>query len=212
MTAVTKRRRLEPDARRREILHHARRLFGERPYADVSTTDIAEASGAARGLINHYFGTKRDLYLEVIREVLTVPATALQHVPEGSLEDRVDAAVNWFLDTLSRHGPTWLMATGVEGMARDAELARIIRQADNDSADRLLEMLGFEVPDDARDTLRAMTRAYSGMVRTGGREWLENKSLRREELHALLVATLLTLVGNVFPRAAATRDTAHFAS
>lgn len=196
-----KRRRLEPDARRREILTHAHRLFAERPYAEVSTTEIAEASGAARGLINHYFGTKRDLYLEVVREVLTVPETALRHVPDGPLEARVDAAVNWFLDTLSRYGSTWLVATGIEGMARDPEMARIIRQADDESADRVLEMVGLQVPDVDREEFRALTRAYAGMVRTGGREWLENRSLRRDQLHILLSETLLTLIVKVFPAA-----------
>ena len=55
-----------PDERGRQILAGARRLFGERPYAEVSTTEIARAADIARGLINHYFGTKRDLYLEVV--------------------------------------------------------------------------------------------------------------------------------------------------
>jgi AcrR family transcriptional regulator len=209
MTAASKRRRLEPDARRREILHHAHRLFAERPYADVSTTEIAMASGAARGLINHYFGTKRELYLEVVREVLTVPENALPELDGGSLEQRVDASVHWFLEMLNRHGSTWLVATGVEGMARDPEMARIVRQADDDSADRVLDMIGMNGPDERRDELRAMIRAYAGMVRTGGREWLENKSLSREQVHTLLAETLLTLINRVLPSAMAPRTSAH---
>ena len=61
--AAQGRRRLEPDVRRGQILACAVRLFGERPYAEVSTTDIARSAGVARGLINHYFGTKKDLFL-----------------------------------------------------------------------------------------------------------------------------------------------------
>jgi AcrR family transcriptional regulator len=201
MTAVSKRRRLEPDARRQEILTQARRLFRERPYAEVSTTAIAEAAGAARGLINHYFGTKRDLYLEIVREALTVPATAFEAVPDGPLEDRVDAAVTWFLEMLSRHGATWLVATGADGMAGDPEMALILRRADNDSADRVLELIGLDVADGSREELRAMIRTYAAMVRTGGREWLENKTLRRDQVHALLAETLLTLIRKVFPMA-----------
>src|SRR5690242_17748597 len=67
------RRRLEPDARRAQILSVAVRLFGERGYAGVSTGDVARGAGVARGLVNHYFGTKKELYLEVIRLMLTVP-------------------------------------------------------------------------------------------------------------------------------------------
>ncbi|MET9969370.1 helix-turn-helix domain-containing protein, partial [Streptomyces sp. NPDC006356] len=53
------RRRMEPDARRAEILGVARRLFGANGYATVSTSDIAAEAGVARALINHYFGGKR---------------------------------------------------------------------------------------------------------------------------------------------------------
>ncbi|HZY75057.1 MAG TPA: helix-turn-helix domain-containing protein, partial [Jatrophihabitantaceae bacterium] len=69
-------RRLGPDERREQILDCAVRLFGERPYAAVSTTDIARAAGVARGLLNHYFGTKRDLYLEVVKAMVQMPDVA----------------------------------------------------------------------------------------------------------------------------------------
>ena len=79
-------RRLEPDERKEQIYACAAQLFGERPYSEVSTSDIAAAAGVARGLINHYFGTKRELYLEIIRRALTVPRLAVEILPEGSLE------------------------------------------------------------------------------------------------------------------------------
>jgi AcrR family transcriptional regulator len=203
VTAAVKRRRLEPDERRREILTQARRLFGERPYAEVSTTAIAEAAGTARGLINHYFGTKRDLYLEVVRGALTVPPGAFDSVPDGTLEERVQAVVSWFLAMLDRHGATWLVAVGADGMARDPEMAAIIRKADDDSADRLLELIGLDVEEGSREQLRALIRAYGGMVRAGGKEWLETRSLRYDQIHALLTESLLVIIRNVFPTAGA---------
>ena len=41
MTAPARGRRLDPDARREEIVAGALRLFAEHPYAAVSTTDLA---------------------------------------------------------------------------------------------------------------------------------------------------------------------------
>ena len=96
-------RRLEPDARREQILECALRLFGERPYAAVSTTDIAREAGVARGLLNHYFGTKRDLYLEVVRRLVLVPELPDAEVATGSLKARVQRSVDWFLDVVSVH-------------------------------------------------------------------------------------------------------------
>jgi AcrR family transcriptional regulator len=40
--------RLDAESRREQILTCAVRLFGERPYAEVSTTDIAHEAGGPR--------------------------------------------------------------------------------------------------------------------------------------------------------------------
>ena len=66
--------RLDHDERRRQILLVARRLFSTRNYAAVSTSEIATEAGVARGLLHHYFGTKRDLYLEVVRTLMRMPS------------------------------------------------------------------------------------------------------------------------------------------
>ena len=98
-------RRLEPDERRAQILACARRLFGERHYEAVSTTELARESGVARGLINHYFGTKRELYLEVVRELMFVPEFAVEKLAHGTLEQRVGASIDRFLSSSSATRP-----------------------------------------------------------------------------------------------------------
>ena len=71
MTAT--RQRLAPAQRRQQIIDAARVLYSDRPYDDVSTSELAEAAGVARGLINHYFGDKRELFLAVMRESILMP-------------------------------------------------------------------------------------------------------------------------------------------
>jgi AcrR family transcriptional regulator len=83
-TAAPRWARLEHDERRAQILTCARRLFSERHFGAVSAADIARAAGVARGLLHHYFGSKRELYLEVVRSMVRMP---LQPVP-GELEGR----------------------------------------------------------------------------------------------------------------------------
>ncbi|MEV4312441.1 TetR/AcrR family transcriptional regulator [Actinocrispum sp. NPDC049592] len=191
-------RRLEPDARREQILVCAVRLFGERPYPEVSTTDIAQEAGVARGLINHYFGTKRDLYLEVVRRMVTIPSSSPQASHPGSLEDRIDASVSWFLDRVLRHSKTWLVAVG--GVGHDEDVERIVADADELAADRVLEFVGLAGVQEHREQLRAMIRAYAGMVKAAGREWLMRDHLNRDQVHLLLSRTLLTLVRDTFPK------------
>jgi AcrR family transcriptional regulator len=186
------RRRLSPDERREQILCAAMRLFAAHPYAAVSTTELAREAGVARGLINHYFGTKRDLYLEVMRRLMTIPRIAVAQLPDGPLEVRVTAAIEWFLTGVSRHGRAWLAATG----GWDPELDHILAEADEIATDRMLEATGL--PADAE--LRAMMRSYGGMVKSACREWLVRGDLSRTQVRLLLTTALLALIRSAVPR------------
>jgi AcrR family transcriptional regulator len=191
-------RRLEPDARREQILTCAVELFGARPYAAVSTTELASRAGVARGLINHYFGTKRDLYLAVVRRMVTIPQTAVDTLPDGTLEERVDASVTWFLDAVARHSRTWLAAIGAESI--DPEVQHILAEADERAADRVLDATGLSAAASHREELRALVRSYGGLVKAAAREWLVRGTLTREQVHVLMSTTLLTLVRDTGPR------------
>ncbi|GAA2702586.1 TetR family transcriptional regulator [Actinoplanes palleronii] len=192
-------RRLEPDARREQILSVAVRLFGERPYPEVSTTDVARDAGVARGLVNHYFGTKKELYLEVVRVMLTVPEVALERLPVGDPPQRVDAIVTWFLDVVSRHSTSWLAAITAGGMAGDSDVDRVITEAVDVAADSVLAAVGLGDRQD--EALRGMARAYVGMATYTAREWLQRNVLTRDQVHLLLTTTLLAILEKVFPKA-----------
>lgn len=193
-------RRLEPDQRREQILACAIKLFGERPYSAVSTTELATMAGVARGLINHYFGTKRDLYLEVVRHMVTIPQVAVDRLPKGTLARRVEVSVSWFLDTISRHSSTWLTVIGAEGVGQDPEVEKILAEADEVAADRVLEATGLADVVAHREELRAMIRAYGGLVKSAAREWLVRKSLSRDQVQLLLTKTLLSILRETFPK------------
>ncbi len=174
-------------------------MFGERPYAAVSTAELAQRAGVARGLINHYFGNKRDLYLAVVRRMVTLPRAEKVSIPEGTPRERVDAIVGWLLDTIAEHGSTWVKVTSHEGVGDDPEVQQILDQADDAAAERMLMMLGHaDLADDAR--LRALILAYAGMVKVAGREWITRGSLTRDQVHRLLADTLLTVMTETMPR------------
>ena len=146
-------------------------------------------------MLNHYFGTKRDLYLEVVRRMVTIPRFAIERLPEGPLDTRVHAAVDWFLDGVARNSMAWLAATGAIG--NDPEVEQILADADELAADRVLEAASLSA--DAPE-LRAMVRSYGGMVKSAAREWLVRKDLSRPQVHMLLSSTLLSLIRDVAPK------------
>ncbi len=190
-------RRLEPDARREQILVCAIRLFGEKPFASVSTAEIAAEAGVARGLINHYFGTKRELYLEVVRRLVTMPRSAGERAPSGTLRERVDASLDWFLDAVGTHGKTWVAVVGAEGIGADPDVERILAEADAVAAAHVLGAVGQIQAGADRDELEAMIRTYSAMVKAAGREWLVRGTLSRAQVHRLLSNTLVAILRDV---------------
>jgi len=70
MTASeTSTRQERAQATHRRLLEVAVARFASRPYNEVPMSDIAERAGVAHGVVFHHFGSKRGLYLEVLREI-----------------------------------------------------------------------------------------------------------------------------------------------
>jgi AcrR family transcriptional regulator len=193
-------RRLEPDARKDQILACAIRLFGERQYSSVSTTELAREAGVVRGLVHHYFGTKRDLYLEVVRTMMFVPPLEDVHLPTGSARERASTAIDWLLKAVNAHGRTWVVVSGAEGVGPDAEVQALLDEADDRAAERVLAVMGFTGGARQRDEAMGAIRAFGGMVKATGREWVVRHTLNRAQAHALLTETLLAIVESALPR------------
>lgn len=202
MTQVETRRRLGPDQRRSQILDCAVLLFGERPYSEVSTSDIAREAGVTRTLLHHYFGTKRELYVEVVREMLLMPRLADAVPASGSPRRRAEAIIDFMLDVLSEHGRTFIAVSGAEGVGDDPEISALLREADDTAARRVLEVMGIDTSG-PEATERALVRAYGGLLKSAMREWIRDQTLTRDQVRVLLVETLLTVVRTVVPRTTA---------
>ncbi len=66
MTA-SKTTRLAPDERREQLVRLGLELLGRTPHDQVSIEAIARAAGISKGLLYHYFPTKADFVVAVLR-------------------------------------------------------------------------------------------------------------------------------------------------
>lgn len=176
-------------------------LFENQSYNEVSTSDIARAAGVGRPLINHYFGTKRELYLEVVRRFSYIPEMAVIGLQDGTLDERIDASIDRWLSVAERHRNLWLTTVTASG-GFDQELARIQRDADEVAVERVLAAIGLDGPGLGSARLRTLLLAYGGMARVASRLWLFDAALSRADVHVLLSKTLRTIVRDVEPTAA----------
>lgn len=58
------------EKRRQELKSSAVQLFSKKGFADAKISDITSHANLSHGLFYHYFSSKEELYIEVIRDVL----------------------------------------------------------------------------------------------------------------------------------------------
>jgi AcrR family transcriptional regulator len=75
----------DPEATKAKLLAAARREFADKGIAGARVDAIAERAGVNKQLIYYYFGTKEDLFREILRERLATPVA----MPDGP-EERAD--------------------------------------------------------------------------------------------------------------------------
>lgn len=193
--------RLGPDERRAQILLCARRLFAQQSFGAVSMEEIALAAGVRRGLLHHYFGSKRDLYVEVVRDMLSSFGRSFPALPPTDgraldLERVVRTHVAHWLDVVKENAEHWFAIVGAEGFGRDPDVERLVEKARDTSVEAIIATLDLS---DVADELRVVLRGYSGFADVITREWLKRRSISRPQAEALLSTTLLSLVRDVTP-------------
>jgi AcrR family transcriptional regulator len=91
----TGRRPGNPDTRGL-ILESAREAFGERGYDGASIRQIATGAGVDPALVHHYFGTKEQLFLAVVRPPID-PATLIPKILDGDPDQLGERIVGTFV-------------------------------------------------------------------------------------------------------------------
>lgn len=185
------RTRLAPDSRRRSILDAAALLYAARPYDGVSTAELARAAGVTRGLVHHYFGSKRAVFLAVMRESVMMPEAELPDLSALPLAERVSRTIDWILDAANDFGQSWVAASGAANLHGQSDVQAIVDEADDRAARLVLDALAL--PDDP--ALRARLRPVAAYVKALCREWLVQGTLDRDAVHADVCAAVLTVTG-----------------
>ncbi|HEX4247440.1 MAG TPA: TetR/AcrR family transcriptional regulator [Pseudonocardia sp.] len=187
----TRRIRLDAQDRKDQILVAAQRLFAERAYEAVSTTDLAAAAGTTRTNLHYYFGTKRGLYLDVLRRFGRLPELPATGRATGAVE--VERLFARWLDVIEENRETFVTMVGAAGPRADPDVEQVLREGMRAWEDRLLAVL--ELPPSAAN--RAHIRAFQGLVTSATDEWLRRGTLTKSDVHRLLTCTLLAIGGQV---------------
>jgi AcrR family transcriptional regulator len=186
--AATPRTRLDLDERRRQLVEIGLDLFSERAYDEIAIDDIAAQAGISKGLLYHYFPSKRDFYVEVIREAAGELAERTE--PDSSLPplERLTESIDAYLVHVEEHarGHATLLRGGI---GADPEVRAIVDENRRISAQRILDAIADE-GGELTPAVRLAVRGWIGFVEAVSLDWIEKREVSRDEVRALLVQTL----------------------
>lgn len=192
--------RLDNDARRAQLLQLARQAFSDRSYDEVSIDDLAREARISKGLLYHYFPTKRDLYVAGLREIAEelverVSAIATDLPPA----ERVRAGLDAYLDHITQHSRAFVsLMRG--GIGSDPEVALVIESVRERLAARFLDGSPF-APMLARDpSFATALRGWIGFVEGATIDWCAHPRLSRDAMRDLLSRILFAILSVVAPQ------------
>lgn len=181
-----RRRRLSPELRRQQIIDAARTLFADRPLDQVSTADVAVAAGCSRALVHNYFGTIRDLFLEVVRQGATAVSHAREPRPDLPVEERVAVNIAADLDIYEANRETFFAVMGHSTWSSDPGIDALASAATTLNIQRSLENAQGLIDD--TPATRSALRALFAMSDEIARRWLDG-DMTREQAEAFLISS-----------------------
>ncbi|WP_437752863.1 TetR/AcrR family transcriptional regulator [Sorangium sp. So ce1389] len=184
------RQRLDLDARRAQLLALGLELFSQRAYDDVAIDEVAQAAGISKGLLYHYFPTKRDFYIAVLREAARELVERSLDVDDLPVDERLRTGLDAYLAYVERQGISYA-AVFRGGIGSDAEVLAII----DETRSRFLDKLLADTPVTERPpALRVALRGWIGFVEATSLDWVERHELDRTSLRDLLADLLPEVV------------------
>ena len=174
-TTTTKRRVTTRAAQaaetRQRLIAAAVDLFSAHSYDDVAAADIAKAAGVAHGLLFHYFGSKRGIYLQAIGEAVDQLDEAFSFKAGLPPSQQLRRALTSNLRYLSRRrGLALRLVLG--GRGADPEAWEVFEAARWRALGATAAMLGLD-PDN--HALRITGRAAVAAIDEASVCWLNNQ-------------------------------------
>jgi AcrR family transcriptional regulator len=164
-------RQAQAELTRRTLLEAAVEHFSARHFDDVATSDITDTAGVAQGLLFHYFGNKRGIYLEALRDAANkLNAATTPPSSDSSPGTQFRRMLRAHLAYLSEHDSLALRLI-LGGSGGDPEAWQIFDRSRWHTIEWTCQLLELDI---ARPALRLMLRSCAGALDEATTYWLKN--------------------------------------
>ena len=166
--------RLDVDERRAQLVELGLAEFGTRTYDDVSIDLIAQAAGISKGLLYHYFPTKRAFYIACVREAAARLLARMALPMDVPPLERLQLGLDRYLEYVRGHGPAFatLMRSGAHA---DRELAAVIDETRATLLETLTSGMADIFPPSGMTSplLRIALQGWIGLAEAASIAWVE---------------------------------------
>jgi AcrR family transcriptional regulator len=198
--AKTKARvRLDVDERRAQLVELGLTAFGERPYDEVAVEDIARSAGISKGLLFHYFPTKKAFYVACLRASAARLLAKVEDVPADAPPlEQLERSLDAYLEFVHARGRAY--ATLMRGAGRDREVGAVVDETRRTLLESLTSGIAVVFPESASrgppPLLELALEGWIGLAETTSIAWVERGETApsARSVRDLLVRALVTLV------------------
>ena len=201
------RTRLSREARQDQLLDLGAELFADRSYEDVHIEELSEVAGVSRGLLYHYFPTKRAFFAAMVRRESGRMSDLTQPDPSLPILDQLREGIESYLDYCQDH-KMGVKAIFHGAASADPEIQAIVEEDIRLQQDRITAAVQPVGP--PTELMRIAVRSWLHFMRNACHQWLDATDTTREEVRDLctqvLVGALLALPEGSRPSALADLD------
>ncbi len=185
------------------ILEAAAEVFAERGYLGGSIDRIAEAAGISAPVIYRHFGSKKELYIELLRASgMSLLAATTREEGHETAEELLRENVRAFFHFVEEHPAAWRLL--FLDPAPDPEIVETQRQIQEAATKRLAQVIVARVRG-LKVSTRIRRREADELIAQAGKSalnglavwWWDRPELTAEQLSAVAMDLLWTGLGNL---------------
>ncbi|MFD4787287.1 TetR/AcrR family transcriptional regulator [Streptomyces sp. NPDC058459] len=189
-----RRSRLSTEERRGQLLAVGARLFSESPYDEVWIERVAEIAGVSRGLLYHYFPTKRDFFAAVVGRESERMLRMTAAVPGVPVREQLGAGLDAYLGYVETHAHGFRAFHRADA-AGDQAVRRVYRRALAAQERQILAALAadpeFGPAFESAPQARLAVRGWLAFTTAVCLEWLREGEPGRDQVRELCARALL---------------------
>ncbi|MDQ1396609.1 MAG: hypothetical protein QOG64_1868 [Acidimicrobiaceae bacterium] len=162
--------RLPAARRRRQLLDVALEVFAANGFHRTSMEEVADAAGVTKPVLYQHFGSKRELYLELLDDVggQLMEAIAKAVASADRPREQVLGGFLTYFRFVADHQSAFNLLFG-SGARRDEEFADAVRKVEDTIAEAIAPLIAADVDEDHR---RLLAHGLVGLAEGTGRQWV----------------------------------------